>query len=197
MADEICDLPLVAINNDACLAQAYNYGQQVRTIFYQDESGTAPDLIGTKTTPTALAAVQAAVSAAAPNKLFVLKDLSGGAMPAATDTTVTGNDVPGGGTKLVTRTNTYTGYTDLITPELVDAVNKMILRGGTYRVWFGDNESYLQGYATGATLTFGSMERAGIGNATNRIPVTVTFLSKTILPLGFAPIPGINSLINA
>jgi hypothetical protein len=197
MADPICDLPLVAINNDACAAQAYDYGQQVRTILYQEESGVAPNLIGTKATPATLSVVQAAINADAPDKLFVLKDIAGGAMPAATDTTISGNDVPGGGTRLVSRTNTFTGYLDLITPELVDAVNKMILRGGTYRTWFADNNSYLQGYATGATLTFGGLERAGINNATNRIAVTVTYTSKVILPLGFAPIAGINSLTNA
>lgn len=191
-----CALPLVPIENDACAAQEFNYGQQIRTILYQEESGTPPDLRGTKTTPATLAQVQAAIAAPAPDKLFVLKDIAGGAVPAATDTTVSGNDVPGGGIRLTGRTNTFTGHLDLITPALVEAVNAAILRGGTYRVWFGDNNSYLQGYATGATITFGNLERAGINNASNRIPVTVSYQSKTILPLGFAPIVGLNALTN-
>ncbi len=191
-----CTLPLTAIENDACLAQDYEYGQQIRTIFYQEMTGTAPDLIGTKTTPATLADFQAALSAAAPDKLFVLKDIAGGVVPAATDTTITGNDVPGGGTKLVNRTNTYTGFTDFITPALVDSINKMIARGGEYRLWFADDKGYPQGYAEGATIVFGTLERAGINNATNRIPLTVTFLRKQIMPLGFAPVPGINALTN-
>lgn len=191
-----CTLPLAAIDNDACLAQDYEYGQQIRTIFYQEMTGTAPDLIGTKTTPATLADFQDALTATAPDKLFVLKDIAGGVVPAASDTTISGNDVPGGGTKLVNRTNTYTGFTDFITPELVDSINKMIARGGEYRLWLADDKGYVQGYADGATIVFGTLERAGIGNATNRIPLTVTFLRKQIMPLGFAPVPGINALTN-
>jgi hypothetical protein len=191
-----CTLPLVAIEADACDAQQFDYGQQIRTILYQDMSGVAPDLLGTKTTPATLAQVQDALTAAAPDKLFVLKDLAGGLVPASSDTTISGNDVPGGGTILVNRTNTFTGRTDLITPTLVDSVNKMILRGGQYRLWFVDNNSYVQGYANDATIGFASLERGGIGGASNRIPLTVTWLSKTILPLGFAPIAGINALTN-
>jgi len=191
-----CDLPLVPIENDACVAQSFNYGQQIRTILYQEMSGTAPDLIGTKTTPITLGDVQAEIAKAAPNKLFVLKDIAGGIVPAATDTTVSGNDVPGGGIKLATRTNTYTGFTDLISPALVDSINAMIRRGGQYRLWLVDNNSYVQGYADDATIVFGTLERAGIDNATNRIPLTVTFLRKEIMPLGYAPVVGINALTN-
>jgi hypothetical protein len=191
-----CDLPLLPIENDACLAQAYQYGQQIRTIFYQDMSGDAPDLLGTKTTPATLATFQAALSAAAPDKLFVLKDLAGGVVAAATDTLISGNDVPGGGSKLATRTNTYTGFTDLVTPELVTSINAMIRRGGEYRLWFADDKGYVQGYADGATIVFGTLERAGINNATNRISLTVTFLRKEIMPLGYAPVVGVNALTN-
>lgn len=196
LAPTTCTVPLVPIENDACLAQQYEYGQQIRTLLYQEISGVAPDLLGTKTTPATLADIQDVITAAAPDKLFVLKDIAGGLVPASSDTTLTGNDVPGGGTVLTNRTNTFTGRTDLITPALVGAVNAMILRGGEYRVWLVDDKSYIQGYAT-ATITFANLERAGINGASNRIPLTVTWLSKTILPLGFAPIPGVNALTNA
>jgi hypothetical protein len=192
-----CALPLLPIENDACEAQQFEYGQQIRTLLYQDISGEAPDLLGSKTTPATIGDVQAALTAAAPDKLFILKDIAGGLVPASADITLSGNDVPGGGTIITNRTNTFTGRTDLITPALVDSVNAMIARGGEYRVWFVDDKNYVQGYADGASITFASLERAGIGGASNRIPLTVTYQSKKILPLGFAPIPGINALTNA
>lgn len=200
MANPTCTLPLVAIENDACAAQPYGYGQQIRTLLYQDMAGVAPDLLGTKAKPATLADVQAAITATTNNgadKVFVLRNIAGGLVPASSDTTLTGNDVPGGGTLVTNRTNTFTGRTDLITPDLVTGVNAMIARGGEYRIWLVDDKNYVQGYAEGATINFANLERAGINGASNRIPLTVTWLSKAILPLGFAPIAGINALANA
>lgn len=196
MATPTCTLPLAAIENDACAAGQYPLGQQIRTLLYQDMAGVAPDLRGSKTTPATLSQVQTALTAAAPDKLFVLRDIAGGLVPASSDTTLTGNDVPGGGTRLTNRTRTVTGRTDLITPALVDAVNAQNARGGEYRVWLVDDKGYVQGPIAAATIVFGALERAGINGASNRIPFTVTYSSIAEPALGFAPIAGINSLVN-
>ncbi len=160
MAD--CILPLVGIDNQQCDgagALLPAFGTQITQLLYQNSAGVAPSLITES-------AAQAAMTAVAAAQVFTLKNIAAGVVPDATDQTLTGNDVAFGGTLLTNRSRTLTGRVQYVTDATIAAVNTLNAlnqAGGTLRVWPVDNKGFIQGPLEGATLTFGALQRPGLG----------------------------------
>ncbi|RPD50045.1 hypothetical protein DNI29_04410 [Hymenobacter sediminis] len=191
-----CDLPLVAVDNDAKNCDGSGnpipaLGTQIPVIFYQDMEGTAPDL-------TTQAGAQAAMTATGVNQVFILKNLAVGIVPAPTDQTLTGNDVPYGATILTNRTRTMTARAQYPTNATHAAVSQHNQAQRPVRVWLLDNNDYLQGPWENASIVFGGLERPGLGQAIPaNYPLTVTFDSIAEAPVSAAQLKFLKSLTNA
>jgi hypothetical protein len=184
-----CDLPLVAVENEPCAP--LGLGQQIPQILYQDPAGTWPTL-------TSLATAQAAMTAEGVNRLFTMKNIAAGIVPAATDQTLTGNDVPYGGTIITGRTRTQTGRLQYLGASTVAAVNAINKRGGLIRVGLVDDKGFLQGPIENATITFGALERPGLGQAIPaNIPYTLTWDALEEGAISATPLPFLRNLSNA
>lgn len=193
MADSTCDLPLVAVTNDNCAK--VDYGKQIVALLYQDSDGVAPNLTGT-TAPT-LSALQGFMTAEGADQLFILKNLAGAQVPDASDTTLSGNDVPYGGTILTDRLRTMTARLQYPSASTHTAVNAMNARQKPLRVWLVDDKSFIQGPYEEATLSFGAFLRGGIGGALPNYPLTLSVNSIDEAAFSPAPIPDVKKLVNA
>lgn len=160
MAD--CNFPLVGIDNQLCgpdgtLLPAF--GKQITQLLYQSSKGVAPSL-------ALIASAQAAMTAEDEDQVFTLKNIAAAIVAAATDQTLSGNDVAFGVTLLTGRQRTLTGRVQYVTPATITAVNTLNAlnqAGETLRVWPVDEKSYLQGPLENVSLVFGSLQRAGAG----------------------------------
>jgi hypothetical protein len=193
MPDTIdCDLPMVVPTNDPCLSGATPLGKQVTGILMQDARGVAPTL-------TTLANVQAALTAAGNDQLFILPNISDGIVPDATDETLTGNAVPFGGTIVTGRTRTMTGRLVYLDPAGVAAADSFNARQKPVRYWEYDDNERLQGPFENATVSLGVLTRAGIGNAAlpGKSLIASTRLPGLVEPpIATGRIVGINALRN-
>jgi hypothetical protein len=199
MADPTCDLPLVAVNNEYCATTDKPLGKQVVGIVYQDMAGTAPDLLTVPATGAdpRLGTLQDGLTATGVNKLFILKNIAGATVPAAADTTLSGNDVPYGGTRITDRVRTMTGRVDYLTPSNSAALNSLTARQKPLRHWEFDEEGGLQGPFENSTFVASNILKAGIGGAPTHRLVTVTTRGLDERPFQPAPLVGIQGLINA
>lgn len=196
MAEPICDLPLVAVNNEYCATTDKPIGKQIVGIIYQDMSGTAPDLTTVATTDGRLALIQAGLTATGVDKLFILKNLAGATVPAATDTTLSGNDVPYGGTRITDRVRLMTARVDYLTPTNNIAINSLTARQKPIRYWEYDEEGGVQGPFENATFVAGNIQRAGIGGAPTHRPITLSTRGLDERPFQTAPLVGVQGLTN-
>lgn len=192
-----CDLELIAVNNDPC--GATELGKQPVMILIQSMAGVAPDLttVPANGTDGRLAALQAAITATDEDKIFVLNNIAGGTLPAATDETISGNDVPRGGTIVTGRERVLTGRADYLTQAASDAMDNNNRRGGTVRAWLVDENDYVQGPFNNARVVYGSIVRPGLGNATTHRPVTMTHRGLDEPTFASKPLVGVASVTNA
>jgi hypothetical protein len=197
MADD-CTLPLVKVDNEYCAATDKPIGKQIVGIIYQDSAGTAPDLTTIPTTggDTRLAALQAGLTATDEDKLFILKNLAGATVPAATDTTLSGNDVPYGGTRITDRVRNMSARVDYLTPSNNIALNTLTARQQPFRYWEFDEEGGVQGPFENATFTAGNIIRNGIGGAPTHRLITLSARGLDERPFQTAPLVGIQGLKN-
>jgi hypothetical protein len=198
MADE-CTLPLVAVNNEYCATTDKPLGKQPVILLYQDPAGTPIDLIAVATPDTRLARLQAAMSLPAtdPNKVYAIKNLAGGTVPAPTDTTLSGNDVPYGGTRITDRSRTMSARIDFLTPSNNIALNQLTARQKPVRTWEFDEEGLGFGPYENSTIVVGGIIKAGIGGAPTHRPITVTTRGIDEAPFASAPLVGIQGIANA
>jgi len=199
MADD-CTLPLVAVNNEYCATTDKPLGKQPVMLLYQDPAGVAPDLITVGTPDTRLATLQAALTATSnggADKLFVIKNLAGGTVPAPTDTTLSGNDVPYGGTRITDRSRTMSARIDFLTPSNNTALNQLTARQKPVRTWEVDEEGLVFGPYENSTIVVGGIQKAGIGGAPTHRPITVTTRGIDEAPFAAAPLVGIQGIVNA
>lgn len=198
MADS-CTLPLVAVNNEYCATTDKPLGKQPVMLIYQDPAGTPPDLITVGTPDTRLATLQAALSLPDTdvNKLYVIKNLAGGTVPARADTTLSGNDVPYGGIRITDGVRTMPARIDFLTPSNNKALNKLNKRQKPVRTWEVDDLNFVFGPWENSTIVVGGIQKAGIGGAPTHRPITVT--SNGIDEPDFAaePLVGIQGIVNA
>lgn len=196
MADE-CTLPLVAVNNEYCATTDKPLGKQPVILLYQDPAGDAPDLVTVATPDVRLATLQAALSATGVDKVFILKNLAGGTVPAPTDTTLSGNDVPYGGTRITDRSRTMTARIDFLTPSNNTALNQLTARQKPVRTWEVDEEGLVFGPYENSTIVVGGIQKAGIGGAPTHRPITVTTRGLDEAPFAASPLVGIQGVVNA
>lgn len=195
MPTEPCDLPLVTPENDICAAKSYKLGQQITGALFQDmAAATFPDITAAAAT---IAVLTPFMTATDNTKVSILRNLAGAKVPAASDTSLTGNDVPFGGTRLTGRLRSVTARLDFITPAMIVQVNEANGRPQPVRAWLLDNEEVPQGPLKNATVTYGSLIRDGIAGGPTHVPVTITWDSIDEPILGAKPLPGINRLVNA
>lgn len=199
MATNPCDLPLVKVDNEYCATTDRPLGKQVVGIIYQDMAGTAPDLLtvpGTGADPR-LATLQTGLTATDENKLYILKNLAGATVPASADTTLSGNDVPYGGTRITDRVRTMTARVDYLTQSNNEALNSLTARQKPIRHWEFDEEGGMQGPFENSTFVAGNILKQGIGGGPTHRPITVTSRGLDERPFQPAPLVGIQGLINA
>ncbi|RZL07755.1 MAG: hypothetical protein EOO62_16575 [Hymenobacter sp.] len=194
-----CTLPLVAVNNEYCATTDKPLGKQPVMLLYQDPAGTPPDLITVGTPDTRLAKLQAALALpdGDANKLYVIKNLAGGTVPAPTDTTLSGNDVPYGGTRITDRSRSLTARIDFLTPSNNTALNQLTARQKPVRTWEVDEEGLVFGPYENSTIVVGGIIKAGIGGAPTHRPITVTTRGIDEAPFAAAPLVGIQGIKNA
>lgn len=196
---DTCTLPLVVVNNEYCATTDKPLGKQPVMLIYQDPAGTPPDLITVGTPDTRLAKLQAALALPADdvNKLYVIKNLAGGTVPARTDTTLSGNDVPYGGTRITDGLRTMTARIDFLTPSNNTALNQLTARQKPIRVWEADEESLIFGPFENSTIVAGGIQKAGIGGAPTHRPITVTTRGVDEAPFAAAPLVGLQGVVNS
>jgi hypothetical protein len=154
-------------------------------------------LVTAGTPDTRLATLQAALTATGPDKLFILKNLAGGTVPAPTDTTLSGNDVPYGGTRITDRSRSMTARIDFLTPSNNTALNQLTARQKPVRTWEVDEEGLVFGPYENSTIVVGGIQKAGIGGAPTHRPITVTTRGLDEAPFAAAPLVGIQGVVNA
>jgi hypothetical protein len=198
MADS-CTLPLVAVNNEYCATTDKPLGKQPVMLIYQDPAGNIPELvkIASSGSDIRLATLQAGLTATDENKLFVIKNLAGGTVPAPADTTLSGNDVPYGGTRITDRSRTMTARIDFLTPSNNTALNQLTARQKPVRTWEVDEEGLVFGPYENSTIVVGGIIKAGIGGAPTHRPITVTTRGIDEAPFAAAPLVGIQGIVNA
>jgi hypothetical protein len=190
-----CDLPLVAPENDPCAANQYVLGAQITSAIMQDPAATTfPDLTSSSAT---MAAITPFMTAVDNTKTTILKNLAGAKVPAAKDTTLSGNDVTFGGTRITNRERTITARLDFITPAMIAQVNAANGRQKPVRLWLVDDKGVSQGPCENATVQYGSLIRDGINGGPTHVEVTITYNSIDEPQLGAKPLPGLNFLVNA
>lgn len=194
----VCDLPLVKVDNEYCAATDKPLGKQPVILLYQDVAGDAPDLITVAAGgDTRLATLQAAMTATGVDKVFALKNLAGGTIPAATDTTLSGNDVPYGGTRITDRSRNITARIDFLTPSNNLALNQLTARQKPVRTWFADEEGIVYGPYENSTIVVGSLQMAGIGGAPTHRPITITSRGVDDPSFAASPLVGIQGITDA
>jgi hypothetical protein len=199
MADE-CTLPLVAVDNEYCATTDKPLGKQPVMLLYQDPAGTPPDLITVaEGGDTRLARLQAALSLpdGDVNKLYVIKNLAGGTVPARADTTLSGNDVPYGGTRITDGIRTMPARIDFLTPSNNIALNKLNARQKPVRTWEADELNFIFGPWENSTILIGGIQKAGIGGGPTHRPITVTSNGIDEPAFATAPLVGLQGIKNA
>lgn len=191
-----CDIELAAtaVSNDPC--SKLLLGKQPVGFFYQDSAAaTVPELVAVGGN---LAAFQAALSATGALRVFKVGSLAAGVRPEATDQTLTGNDVPYGGTELTDRANTITGRLQYMSAADITATDQMNKRGGTVRVWVYDELGMIQGPIENVSVVYGALQRPGLGQniGANRA-VTLSWNAIEEAPLSTAPKTFLKGLVNA
>ncbi len=194
-----CDLPLVKVDNEYCATTDKPLGKQVVGILYQDAAGTAPDLLTVPGTgaDVRLATLQAALTAVGADKLFILKNLAGATVPAATDTTLSGNDVAYGGTRITDRIRNLVARIDYLTPSNNLALNALTARQKPLRHWEFDENGGIQGPFENSTVVVGNIQKAGIGGAPTHRQITLTHRGVDETNFQPAALVGIQGLVNA
>lgn len=196
----VCDLPLVKVDNEYCAVTDRPLGKQVVGIIYQDMAGTAPDLITVPAAPAPdprLGLIQDGLTATTEDKLYILKNLAGATVPASADTTLSGNDVPYGGTRITDRVRTMTARVDYLTQSNNTALNSLTARQKPLRHWEFDEEGGIQGPFENSTFVAGNIIKQGIGGGPTHRPITVSTRGLDERQFQPAPLVGIQGLINA
>lgn len=190
-----CDIPPIGIDNDPCNAVAL--GKQPVIIFYQDMAGVPPAIVTAGNTDTRLSLIQAALADTGADQLFLINNLAGGTIGAATDQTISGNDVPRGGTLLTDRDNALTARADYLTPTVSANMDTMNARQAPVRAWWADEKNYIHGPIENARLVFGNLQAPGIGQATSHRAVSMTWTGIPEAPFSATPVPGLAAVTNA
>lgn len=186
-----CGIAPVAPANDPCLFKNAVIGKQFVGLFYQLMTAVAP-------TMTSLAGIQAGLAAEGDDQLFILKNVAAATVSDPTDQSLTGNDVPYGGTIITERARAIVGQLQYLTPADV-ATNNELMAGNAEpkRVWWFDDLNVLQGPYENAYISVGGYLRAGAGTPTpNRQSITMNHRGLEEPAIGL-PIAGLRSLQNA
>jgi hypothetical protein len=171
-------------------------GTQIPQLFYQDMDGNR--VAADAALRGLLSAGQAAMTATGVEQVFTLKNIAAGVVPDATDQTLSGNDVPYGATILTNRSRTSTGRAQYPTSGTHAAVSQHNQAQRRVRMWFLDNNDYLQGPWENASLIFGALVRLGLGQAIlTHYPFTVSYDSIAEAPVSATQIKHLKQLNNA
>lgn len=173
----LCTDPLQSPDNNKC--GAIPYGNQIVKLFFQKETGT--DFDGTSgNTITVEADWQDRLAADNDDRIVVIPNLAGAERPSAEPNKEEGNLVPYGGTELIDRPQTITGFLKYISASTLRQLDQMACWDLT-RLWFLDNNNYLWAFdaTTGAgvpsvSVITGTLQQMGIGTKNNN-PITVTW----------------------
>lgn len=181
-----CDVPLVAPANDPCAFKSAVIGKQFVALLFQDAAGVAPTSLATK------AGIQAGLTATGADQLFIIGNLAASTVAEPTDQTLTGNDVPYGGTLITERSRSIVGQMQYLTAADVALNNDLMASNGQLkRVWMVDDLNVVQGPYENATISVGGYIRAGAGVATpNRQSITVSHRGLAEPAIAVTPITG-------
>lgn len=186
-----CNVQIDAPANDPCAFNPNVIGKQFVGLFYQEMTGTAP------TSMTGISGIQAGLSATGDSQLFILKNLAAPTTAAPSDQTLSGNDVPYGGSIITERTRVIEGQMQYLTAADIAINNALMASQSPKRVWWFDDKNAIQGPYENAYLNVGGYLRPGAGSATpNRQSISMTHQGLAEPAIG-APVAGLIALVNA
>lgn len=196
MAENLCNLELLPVSNNnlncdpATGKPIPGVGQQVVAFFYQDPAGDMPDL-------STLAGMQAASTADGVDRVYGIKNLSNGLVPAATPRVQEGQQVAYGVRSLQGMARTATGDVQYFSKADQLAIDKLNRRTDTLRTWFLDNNNYLHGPIESASLKAETgLQLPGIGDKPAYYAMVMGWDDISEPEISDAPAPHLKNFVN-
>jgi len=165
-------------------------GQQVVAYFYQEPEGDAPDL-------STLAAMQAAQTAEGVDRVYGIKNISNGLVPAGTPRVQEGQQVAYGVRSLVGLARQATGDVQYFSKSDQAAIDRLNLRTKTLRAWYLDNNNYLHGPIESAALKAETgLQLPGIGDKPAYYAMVLSWDNITEPEISDTPLPHLVNFTN-